>query len=38
LRSEKLFGLVETGVFPWYIFSRRIPRQIKRALQYRRAQ
>jgi peptidoglycan/xylan/chitin deacetylase (PgdA/CDA1 family) len=36
LRSEKLLGLVETGVFPWYILSRRIPRQIKRALQSRR--
>ena len=36
LRNERLFGLVETGFFPWYIFSRRIPRQIKRAIQLRR--
>ena len=35
LRDERLFGLVETGLFPWYIFSRQVPRQLKRAIQQR---
>jgi peptidoglycan/xylan/chitin deacetylase (PgdA/CDA1 family) len=38
LNNEKLFGLVETGLFPWYILGRRIPRQIKRTIQHRRSQ
>ncbi len=36
LRSERLFALVDTGLFPWYILSRRIPRQTWRAIQHRR--
>ena len=32
LRTDRLFGLVTTGLFPWYILARRLPRQIRRAL------
>ncbi|HEX7588217.1 MAG TPA: polysaccharide deacetylase family protein [Anaerolineae bacterium] len=36
LRNVKLFGLVQTGLFPWYILIRRIPREIRRAVLNRR--
>jgi peptidoglycan/xylan/chitin deacetylase (PgdA/CDA1 family) len=36
LRYARIFELVQTGLFPWYILSRRIPREIKRAVLDRR--
>jgi peptidoglycan/xylan/chitin deacetylase (PgdA/CDA1 family) len=35
LRTDRLFGLMVTEVFPWYIGARRIPRQIRRSVQQR---
>jgi peptidoglycan/xylan/chitin deacetylase (PgdA/CDA1 family) len=35
LRGERLFALLDTGLLPWYILSRQIPRNIKRAVQSR---
>jgi peptidoglycan/xylan/chitin deacetylase (PgdA/CDA1 family) len=32
LRTDRLFALMTTGLFPWYIMARRVPRQIRRAL------
>jgi peptidoglycan/xylan/chitin deacetylase (PgdA/CDA1 family) len=33
LRSERMFALMSTGWFPWYIRARSIPRCIRRAVQ-----
>jgi peptidoglycan/xylan/chitin deacetylase (PgdA/CDA1 family) len=33
LRTERLFDLMPTGWFPWYIRARSIPRRIRRAVQ-----
>jgi peptidoglycan/xylan/chitin deacetylase (PgdA/CDA1 family) len=33
LRTDRLFELMLTGLFPWYIAARSIPRQIRRAIQ-----
>ena len=33
LRSDRLFDVMLTKRFPWYIFARSIPRRIRRALQ-----
>ena len=35
LRTERLFDLMLTGLFPWYIRARYIPRWIRRAVQLR---
>jgi peptidoglycan/xylan/chitin deacetylase (PgdA/CDA1 family) len=34
LRTEKLFNLMLTRGFPWYIWARRIPRWIRRTFEY----
>jgi peptidoglycan/xylan/chitin deacetylase (PgdA/CDA1 family) len=33
LRTERLFGMMLTWLFPWYIRARSIPRRIRRAVQ-----
>jgi len=35
LRTDRLFGLMMTTVFPWYVQARSIPRRIRRAFQLR---
>ena len=35
LRTRRLFGLMPTGAFPWYVRARSIPRRLRRALQRR---
>ena len=35
LRTDRLFGLMMTTVFPWYVQARGIPRRIRRAFQLR---
>jgi hypothetical protein len=35
LRTERLFGVLTTGLLPWYLRARRIPRQLRRTLQRR---
>lgn len=35
LRTRRLFGLMVTGAFRWYIVARSIPRQLRRAVQGR---
>ncbi len=32
LRTERLFALIASRLFPWYIGARRLPRQIRRAI------
>jgi peptidoglycan/xylan/chitin deacetylase (PgdA/CDA1 family) len=32
LRSDRLFGLTHSKLFPWYVTARRIPRGIRRAM------
>jgi peptidoglycan/xylan/chitin deacetylase (PgdA/CDA1 family) len=34
LRSRRLFDLISTAFFPWYIYGRNLPRQIRRAGQF----
>ncbi len=33
LRTERLFDVMLTRLFPWYILARSIPRRIRRAIQ-----
>ena len=33
LRTERLFNVMPTPFFPWYIRARSVPRQIRRAIQ-----
>ena len=33
LRTDRLFQIMSTGIFPWYILARSIPRRIRRAIQ-----
>lgn len=35
LRGDRLFALLQTGLFPWYLLSRGLPRLIRRTIQYR---
>ena len=32
LGTDRLWGLVQTGLFPWYIRARSLPRRVRRAL------
>jgi peptidoglycan/xylan/chitin deacetylase (PgdA/CDA1 family) len=32
LRTDWLFGLMQTGLFPWYIRARSVPRRVRRAV------
>jgi peptidoglycan/xylan/chitin deacetylase (PgdA/CDA1 family) len=32
LRSDRLFGIMLTNLFPWYVTARRVSRQIRRIL------
>lgn len=34
LRSDKLFDIMLTKLFPWYVVARRIPRRIRRAMTF----
>ncbi|MBC8427728.1 polysaccharide deacetylase family protein [bacterium] len=36
LRTDRLFDVMLTRLFPWYIRARNIPRRIRRAVQFRR--
>jgi hypothetical protein len=33
-RSDKLFDIMLTKLFPWYVVARRIPRRIRRAMTF----
>ena len=30
LRSDRLFGLIVTKLFPWYVRARSVPRRVRR--------
>jgi peptidoglycan/xylan/chitin deacetylase (PgdA/CDA1 family) len=32
LRTNRLFGLMLTGFFPWYLIARNLPRSLRRVL------
>lgn len=34
LRADRLFDMMLTGLFPWYIWARSIPREIRRTFQF----
>ena len=35
LRTDRLFALMGTRLFPWYVWARNIPRQLRRTLRQR---
>jgi peptidoglycan/xylan/chitin deacetylase (PgdA/CDA1 family) len=35
LRTDRLFGILLTALFPWYITGRSIPRRVRRAVERR---
>lgn len=35
LRTDRLFNLTRTGILPWYIAARAVPRRLRRAIQFR---
>jgi hypothetical protein len=32
LRSDRLFGLMATKLFPWYVSTRSVPRRLRRSV------